>query len=185
MIVLKHNGLVYIAISQCFHRSSEAVRNGKPNAEDLKAYHPKRRKNQLIATNGISFITEPLRYEDIFPEELNMKSLVLDLFPNLCKINKFFGQGDGFLSTVDMVFAQDSDAFVLFRDGTCLEIEDIFACGINSDTAIALYDSEKIEDPNDFFKKAFTVQEELYGSIMFPIAVLNTGSNKISTINRR
>ena len=185
MVVLKHNGLVYIAVSQAYQRDLDSIRTGKVNPEDLKAYHPRKRKNQLIATNGVTCATEAFRYENAIPKELNMKSLILGAHPLLCHISEFFGKTDGRHASTDTVFAQDSDAYILYKDGTCLEIEDVYACGTNSDIAFALYDAEGVEKPNDFFKKVFTMQEEIYGTIMFPIAVLNTGSNKISVINRR
>lgn len=184
MVVLKHNGLVYIAVSQMYQKDFDAIRTGKVNPENLKAYHPKRRKNQIIASNGVTSETEALRYENIFPtDSFNMKTLVLGVFPALCHMSKYFGRGDGQRSAADMVFAQDSEAYVLYKEGVCLKIEDVFACGVNSDVAISLYDAEKIEDPNDYFKKVFIALEELYGEVMFPVAVLNTGSNKISVIN--
>ncbi|MBR2025052.1 MAG: hypothetical protein IKA02_04530 [Clostridia bacterium] len=184
MVVLKHNGAVYIAASQCYQDDAEAIRTGKVNPENLKAYHPQGRKNQLIAAYGTNCVTEAVRYQRVFPKTLNMQTLVFEVFPILCHISKFFDKSEDGYSANDMIFAKDKEAYVLYRDGTCLEVEGVFSDGINSDIAISLYDAETIEDPVDFFRKVFVTQEELYGKKLFPVAMLNTLNNKIKVINR-
>lgn len=184
MIVLKHNGIVYIATSQCFQGDMDAVRTGKVNPENLKAYHPQGRKNQLMATETENCVSEAIRYEKVFPKELNVKSLVLDVFPYLAQISRFFHRSEKGHCANNVVFAKDSEAYVLYGDGTCLEVEEIYADTEGMEIPIAVYDAQKVDDPIEFFRNAFATHEEIHGGIMFPVAVLNTANTKIKVINR-
>ena len=184
MIALKHNGIVYIAGSQRYQNDVDAMRTGKVNSENIKVYHPQNRKNQLIATNMTTCVTEAVRYQKVFPKELNTKSLVLEVFPFLAQVSDFFNKSEKGTSAHSFVFAKDSEAFVIYRDGTCLEIENIYADTIASEVAMSLYDAGNIDDPMEFFRKAFATMEELFGEIMFPVSVLTTANNKIKVIGR-
>lgn len=184
MIILKHNGIVYIAVSQAYQKDKDAIRTGKVNPENIKAYHPQKRKNQLIASDCTNCVTDAVRYTKLFPKELNLKSLVLDVFPTITQITEFFNEkGKGVSSNV-FAFAKDSCAYVLYRDGTCLEVEDIYVGTDDAEINMGLYDSKKVDDPIEFFRKAFSTCEELCGEIMFPVAVLTTKDNRIKVINR-
>ena len=184
MIVLKHNGIVYIATSQRYQSDLEAIRTGKVNSENLKVYHPQNRKNQLIATNMATCVTEAVRYQKVFPKELNTKSLVLDVFPFLAQVSDFFNKSEPGTSAHTFVFAKDAEAYVLYRDGTCLEVENIYADTIAPEVAMSLYDAGEINDPMEFFRNVFKTTEELFGEIMFPVSVLTTANNKIKVIGR-
>lgn len=184
MIVLKHNGIVYIAVSQAYQKDMDAIRTGKVNPENIKAYHPQNRKNQLIATDCVTCVTEALRYIKIFPKTLNSKTLVLDVFPLLTQMTEFYSMEQKGYSSNLFVFAKDSEAYAVYKDGTCLEIEDVFVNTDSSEIGIGVYDAKNIENPIEFFRSAFATHEELCGEIMFPVAVLSTKDNKIKVINR-
>lgn len=184
MIALKHNGIVYVAVSQHYQNDMDAKRTGKVNPENIKAYHPQGRKNQLIATDIANCVTEAVRYQRVFPKELNTKSLVLDVFPFIAHVSTFFNKSEKGTSSNVFVFAKDSEAYALYRDGTCLEIEGIYADTPTPEVVMSLYDAEEIDDPIDFFRKAFKTQEEITGDMMFPVAVLTTANSKIKVINR-
>ena len=94
MIALKHNGIVYIAGSQRYQNDVDAMRTGKVNSENIKVYHPQNRKNQLIATSMTTCVTEAVRYQKVFPKELNTKSLVLEVFPFLAQVSEFFNKSE-------------------------------------------------------------------------------------------
>ena len=75
MIVLKHNGIVYIAKSCWTLRDLEAYKTCAPDTDNLCIWHPNRRKNRLIATNSGGRFVDAIRYESIFPSVLDKKNL--------------------------------------------------------------------------------------------------------------
>lgn len=184
MIVLKHNGIVYIASSQMYQKDKDAIRTGKINPENIKVYHPQNRTNQLIASDSITCVTDAVRYAKVFPKELNSKSLALDVFPTVKQITEFFNKSEKGTSSNIFVFAKDSEAYVLYRDGTCLEIEDIYVGTDYAEINMGVYDSNKVDDPIEYFRKTFATYEEISGEIVFPVAVLTTKNNKIKVINK-
>ena len=184
MIVLKHNGTVYIAKSCWGMRDPEAIRLGIPDEENLCMWHPKRRRNRVIAMSGVGRFTDIIRYENIFPSVLDQKHIVLETYDKMYALGDRFGLCDDHSLPCRTVFAEDDKAYVMHYDGATVEIENIFALGCEDESVMALYDLKGADDPYKFFKEAFATVESVRRYVMFPVVVLNTKNNKIEVINR-
>lgn len=184
MIVLKHNGTVYIAKSSWCMRDTDEYIFQKPNQDNICMWHPNRRKNRLIATTGSGRMTDAIRYENVFPSVLDKKHLFLESYDMMCAISDRFGMYDGKKIPKHTVFAEGDRAFVVAPDGAITEVEDIYVNSCNDGVTIGIYDSFGADDPYEFFRKAFAGMELLERYVMFPVVVMNTKNNKIEVIER-
>lgn len=184
MIVLKHNGTIYIARSCWSMRDPEARRTGIPDLENLNMWHPQKKKNRLMAVSCCGRFVDAIRYENIFPSTFDQKHLIFESYDKMHAIAERFGLWDGKFLPGRTVFAQDDKAFVLYGDGGHIELEDIYVANCEDETVMALYDLKGVNDPYVFFKEAFRTIEEIRKYMMFPVTVMNTKNNKIEIINR-
>ena len=184
MIVLKHNDTIYIAKSCWGMRDPEARRKCVPDVENISMWHPKKKKNRVIANTCAGRFVDAIRYEDIFPKVLDQKHLVFESYDKMYAIAKRFGLNESIWVPGISVFAEDDRAFVLCGDGGNVEVEDIFVASADNQAVMALYDLKGVSDPYEFFKEAFKISEEIQKKVFFPITVMNTKSNKIEMINR-
>ena len=192
MIVLKHNDTIYIAKSCWTMRDPEARRTGVPDVENISMWHPKKKKNRIIASSSVGRFVDAIRYEDIFPSTLDQKHLFFESYDKMYAIADRFGLCDGVFIPAITFFAEDDRAFVLFMDGANIEVEDIFVISLDDNhveiddqhAVMPLYDLKGVSDPYEFFKEAFKISEEIQKKVLFPITVMNTKSNKIEMINR-
>ncbi len=184
MIVLKYNDVVYIAKSCWDMRDPEARRTGVPDKENICMWHPKKKKNRIIASSSVGRFVDAIRYEDIFPSVLDQKHLVFESYDKMYAIAERFGLDDGICIPGTTVFAEDDKAFILCGDSGYIELEEIFVESCLNRAVMTLYDLKGVNDPYEFFKEAFKISEELKKCVMFPIMVMNTKSNDIKVINR-
>ena len=184
MIVLKHNGTIYIARSCWGMRDVEARRTGVPDAENLSIWHPQRRKNRLIATPTAGRFADIIRYENVFPSKLEPKQLILESYDKMTEIAERYGLKEGNFISMRTVFAENDKAYIVYRDGAHIELEDIYSYTCNDEIVMALYDLKGVDDPYEFFKDAFKTIETVNKCVMFPAMVLSTKDNKIKVINR-
>lgn len=184
MIVLKHNGVVYIAQS-CWKIGD--VDDGTENQlckENISMWHPSNRRNRLMATSIRSRFTDVIRYENIFPKVFDRKHLAFETYENMAALSNAFGLfGNGKLQC-RTVFAEGDRAFVMDKMGGMMEVEDVLFDTPNDDIAIGLYDLNEISDPYKFIKSVFENTEAMGTYRMFPIAVMSTKDNKLKIINR-
>ena len=184
MIVLKHNDTVYIAKSCWGMRDPEARKEGIPDIENLCIWHPKKKKNRLVATDTCGRFTDIVRYEDVFPPVLDQKHLVLASYERMHAMADRFGLCNGAFLPARMAFAEDDVAYVMYCDGAVLEVEGIFSMSAEDEAVMALYDLKGADDPIAFFKEAYRTIETICSQMMFPVSVMNTKSNKIEVIHR-
>ena len=184
MIVLKHDGVVYIAKCCYGFRDVVARKNGIPDVGNLCVWHPLKRKKRLIATTTSGCFADVLRYENIFPSHLDGKHLVLHTYPEVLSISDFFEMSDERGMYCNIVFAEEDRAFVLMTDGAYLEVENIYPYAADNEIVMALYDMKGITDPYQFLKEAYTSIELVTRYTMFPVAVFNTKNNQVEVIHR-
>lgn len=184
MIILKHDGAVYIAMSQSGIRDGMTMISGVPDTENLCVWHPDNKANRIVATNGGSRFTDMIRYADIFPSEMKSKNIINECYDKMYGIADNFGLCTGNVIPSPVIIAEDDRVFVIYTDGAHIEIEDVFsACGANEVT-IALYDLKGASDPHEFFREAYKMIEKIDGCVEFPITVANTKSDKLELIYR-
>ena len=184
MIILKHNDTIYIAKSCWGMRDHEARRTRKADTENIPMWHPKRKKNRLVAVSGGCRFSDLIRYEDVFPSKLDPKHLVLESYDKMYALASHFGLCDGTRLPRSTVFAEDDRAFVLCSDGAHVEVENLFVNACENETVMALYDMEGVRDPYEFLRKAYRTIEDISLRVMFPVTVVNTKSSKIEIIDR-
>ena len=184
MIVLKHNGTVYIALSCWTMRDPEARKSGVPDLENISVWHPGRKKNRLIAMPFKYVFADLVRYENIFPTKLCHKDLVFESIDKMYAIADHYGLCDDNELPSSVVFAEDDKAYMVRSNSSCLEIEDILPYGLDDAAVMTLYDLKGVDDPYKFFKEAYTTIEGLHKSNMFPLVVMDTKNNKATVINR-
>lgn len=184
MIVLKHNGTVYIAKSCWCMRDTDEYVFKNPNEDNLSVWHPNRRRQRLVATTGSGRMVDIIRYENVFPSVLDKKHLFVESYGKMCAISDRFGMYDGTKIPKHTVFAEGDRAFVVAPDGAILEVEDVYLHTCNDNAAMGIYDRFGADDPYEFFRKAFTGMEITERYVMFPVIVMNTKNNKIEVIER-
>ena len=184
MIVLQHNGTIYVAKS-CWGFRDVAARNaGVPDVENIPMWHPGKRKNRLIAVSSVGRVVDILRYEHIFPSTLDPKHLVLESYERVYDLVDRFGICHEGNIRARIVFAEDDKAYVVYGDGSHIEVENIHTDCYADDAIMALYDLKGVEDPYTFFREAYRTVEQISRYLMFPVMVMNTKNNKIEVINR-
>ena len=183
MIVLKKDDTVYIATSSWNFRDVTSRRGGPVIADNLCIWHPQGRKNRLIATTFSSRYADSIRYEKIFPDHPDVKTLVTKTYPHLMDICDTYGLcGDG-ETPMYTVFAEGGKAFAVYPNGFVYEIEDMFSKCFGEDSAVyAAYEMLGGDDPKAFFRAAYKAVSEIAGMRLFPLAMLNTKNNKIEII---
>ena len=184
MIVLKYNDTIYIAKSCWAMRDPEARKNAVPDEENLNMWHPKRKRNQVIAVSCCGRFADIIRYENVFPSTLDQKHLIFESYDKMYAIAARFGLNDGAFIPARTVFAEDDKAYVLYGDGGHIELESIYVGSCEDEAVMALYDLKGVSDPYEFFKEAFRTIEDIRKYVMFPVTVMNTKNNKIEVINR-
>ena len=184
MIVLKHNGTVYIAKSCWGMRDPEAIRVGKADPENICIWHPSNRKDRLMATTFGGRFSDIIRYENLFPSVFDRKHLIFESYDKMRELAERFGLRDGEFIPTRTVFAQKDKAYVVYPEGGHIELEDVYTSCCEDEIVMALYDSKGVSDPYEFFKEAYKTIEEVRKYVMFPVTVMNTKTNKAEIINR-
>ena len=186
MIILKHNGSVYIAKSHFSLRDDVMTARIPPivNEENIAMWHPGGQADRLIATKFPGMFSDFIMYEDFFPSPLDEKHLVFDTYERLMTIVEENELGDGDGLPDDMVFAEGERVFFLYDNGARVEVEGIHTNLPGGDGILALYDISEIVDPYAFLQKAYRLAEDLSGQVMFPVAVMCTGDTGIKVIER-
>lgn len=186
MIILKHNGAVYIAKSS-FALREEIFMPTKSDVKDeehIGIWHPGGQTDRLIAAVRLSRFSDAVFYEDTFPSSLDAKHLVLETYESLLALCREREFGDGSALPTRMIFAEGDRAFILNHDGAQMEIEDIYVDSIFDGEAKAFYDSCVCKDPYRFLGEVYRMVEKMFTVIMFPVVVLNTKSNEIKILER-
>ncbi|MBO5945413.1 MAG: hypothetical protein J6Q69_02285 [Clostridia bacterium] len=184
MIVLKHNGTVYIAKSCWGTRDPEAERLGVCEAENIPMWHPDRKRNRLIGVTRCGRFVDAIRYEKIFPSVLDPKHVILESYEKIYSIAERYDLVKNYFVPARVVFAEDDRAFVVHGDGAYIEVEDVFAASCDNEVVMALHDLKGVSDPYEFFREAYATLEITNNYLMFPVIVLNTRTNKIEIINK-
>ena len=184
MIVLKHNGVVYVARSSWGISDIESKISGKPIPENVAIWHPSGKRDRLIAMDGIGRFTDMVRYASVFPKHLDGKHLFLDTYDKLSGMAARYGLYCKNSLPNDFVFAEGDRAFVLHADGAVYEIEDMHCDSIYGSMLVGLYDKLGADDPRELIREAFRLQEVYSRSVMFPVVMMSTASGKIEVINR-
>ena len=186
MIILKHNGSVYIAKSHFSLRDDIMAARISPivNEENVAMWHPGGQADRLIATRFPGMFSDFIMYEDFFPTPFDEKHLVFDAYDALMTIVEENELGDGDGLPDDIAFAEGERAFLLYGNGARVEIEGFHSILPAWDGILALYDISEITDPYDFLRKAYRLSENLSGQVMFPVAVMRTGDTDIKVIER-
>ena len=186
MIVLKHNGTIYVAKSRFALRETlgKATDAQSASEEDIGIWHPNGQTNRLVAVTGRGRFADYIMYEDFFPPVLDEKHLILDTYDKLCELcaEKHFGNGDELPTS--LVLADGSRAFWLNSDGGRIEIEDVWTNMHEGDAVRALYDTAEVTDPYEFIRRAYRFSEDFSGMVMFPAVVADTASNDIKVLWR-
>lgn len=186
MIILKHNGTVYVAKSRFALRETlgRTTATESVSEEDIGIRHPDGRANRLVAVQGRGRFADYIMYEDFFPPVLDEKHLILDTYDKLCDLctEKDFGNGDELPTS--LVLAEGSRAFWLCGDGGRIEIEDIWTNMHEGEAVRALYDTAEVTDPYEFIREAYRFCEDFSGMVMFPVVVADTASNDIKVLWR-
>lgn len=186
MIILKHNGSVYIAKSHFILRDGimEARTSPVINEENIAMWHPNGEENRLTAVKFPSRFADFIMYEDFFPTPFDEKHLVFDTYDKLMTIVGENELGDGDELPDDVVFAEGERVFLLYGNGVRVEVEGFHSNLPAGDSALALYDISEIADPYDFLREAYRLSEDLSGQVMFPAVVMRTGDSDIKIIER-
>ena len=186
MIILKHNGAVYVAKSHFILRDEimSARRSPVMTEENIAMWHPNGESGRLIATRFSNRFSDFIMYEDFFPTPLDAKQLVFGTYEELVAMVKENELGDGDGLPDDLLFVEGDRAFLLYRDGTRVEIEDISVNTPATDAILALHDLSEIADPYDFLREAYRLSETVSGQVMFPVVVMRTGDTCIKMIER-
>lgn len=184
MIVLKHNGAIYIAKCRWTMRDPEAVRNCVPDVENINMWHPKKKKNRIIAVGDSGRFADTIRYENVFPSALDQKHLFFESYDKIHSIAERFGLCNEDRLPERVVFAEDDKAYVLYDDGSNMEVENIYSDDCNDEVTVALYDILGVSDPYEFFREAYRSLEIVRRYVMFPVVVMNTKNNKIEVLSR-
>ena len=184
MIVLQHNGTIYVAKSCWGFRDTAARSAGIPDVENIPMWHPGKRKNRLIAVSSAGRVVDILRYENIFPSILDPKHLVLESYEKMYALADRFGICRNGSMRTRTIFAEDGRAYVVYSDGSHIEVENIHTDCLADDAIMALYDLKGVSDPYTFLREAYRTVEQISRYLMFPVMVMNTKNNKIEVINR-
>ena len=82
MIILKHNGSVYIAKSHFILRDNTMEAKTSPviNEESIATWHPGEQADRLIATRFLSRFSDFIMYEDFFPTPFDEKHCCIIAF---------------------------------------------------------------------------------------------------------
>lgn len=186
MIILKHNGTIYIAKSRFALRETlgKATAEKSASEEDVGIWHPDGRADRLAAVKVRGRFADYIMYEDFFPTVLDEKHLVLDTYDQLCGLCADQELGNGDELPTALVLAEGSRAFWLCEDGARIEIEDIWANMAEGDAAFGLYDIAEVTDPYEFIREAYRLSEDISGMVMFPAVVADTASNDIKILWR-
>lgn len=183
MIVFKYEDAVYISKSVSDMRNISAVRREKPLPDNLSTWHPNGRDNCLIATNMYEYrMADLLRYENVFPSQLDIKHILNEVYPIVFDLADRFGlvKEDELLSEV--IFAKDGEAYVLTRSGFCRKIENLYMKTSDDRVVQAVYDQKGISDPYEFIQAVYRNLERFSGDKFFPVTVLNTKNKQIEVV---
>lgn len=184
MIILKHNGTVYVAKSCWGMRDPEAVKLAVPDTENIPMWHPDRKRNRIVAVSRSGRFADAIRYERIFPSKLDPKHVILESYEKMYAIADRYGLVKNHFVPGKIVFAEDDRAFIVHGDGSYIELEDIFAASCDNEVIMALHDLKGVSDPYEFLRDAYSTLEATTSYVMFPAVVVNTKTNKIEVINR-
>ena len=184
MVVVKHNGTIYIARSCWGFKDNAARKNRQVNCENFDVWHPEGNENRLMAVMEGNRFTDLLRYEDVFPEPFDPKPLVLESYDKIYKLAERFDLCDNYELPCRVVFAENDRALLLLSEGGCFEIEDVYSDLLDDNAVFALSDFKGMSEPYEFIKEVYTAVEDVRNYVMFPVVVMNTKSNEITIIER-
>ncbi|MBQ7761446.1 MAG: hypothetical protein IJ400_05255 [Clostridia bacterium] len=187
MLIVKENGVVYIAQSLATHRNGKGLWLTKtdltnPNNTSLFKLFRSRVIGGIYADDGNCYHAYKTIYDVRGP--LSVDKIVNEVLPAIKETTELIGwdpdENDGSLNPyVYLVLARDGDAFKIHRGGAVIEIEkDCEAIGedfleeIICESKTELCAVERI-------KKAYHVAEKLQFKTKFPIAIIDTKSLKI------
>lgn len=185
MIVLKHNGTVYIAKSHFTLREClpEPWREKDISEERIGIWHPNGETHRLIAVRDPGRFSDRLCYEEAFPASLDAHDL-LRAWSRMCELCEREGIGDGSALPDAVVFAEDGCAVYVTEDGSRMEVEGAYGSRGTEQIVMALYEMWDKRDPEELMRDAFRILENRMGLVMLPAVMMDTRTDKIRMIGR-
>ena len=186
MIVLKHNGTVYMAKSHFTLRGClpEPWREEDISEERIGMWHPDGDVRRLIAVRDPGRFSDRLYYEgEALPVSPDTRELLLG-WSRMCALCESAGIGDGSALPDAVAFADGDCAVYLAEDGSRMEIEGAYASRGTEQIVMALYEMWDKRDPEEFMRDAFRILEQRMALVMLPAVMMDTRTNKMRMIGR-
>lgn len=174
MIILKHDGYVYMA-----YCSGDIEPNAKDN---LSMWRTGKNKQTLVGVFGSTRLADAIRYEKIVTNEFNKNNIVLYTAPLIQLIAERFDLVNDQHLSADVFLAKDDKVYQINSDGSVYAIESVYSQ--HFDTIMGIYDAEKVTDPEEFLKEAASRIEKTTGEVQFPLVIASTRSKDIKIITR-
>lgn len=183
MVGMKYQDHVYIAVDNKNTGLIGLSQDDLSHPENLHIWSP--REHTIIAGHDSSRATDLLRYENLFDEVINTKTLQLFTADKMKEILKEYDQFEDNSLNGQYLFAHKNQLFNMDRQMLVTEYRYYRAVGEASQVMISYLHKTKNSDmdPISRLKEGFKMCCSYTHQSLFPIFVMNTKDLVILTIN--
>lgn len=183
MIVFKENGNVFMAIRVLDNEFD--VKGAIEEAEENIPMFGLSDGKTVIGFDTMNItVADAVRYGNIeAPENLDEKSLFVNLIPQIKEALSDYGYGKTPLSTTATVVMRGERAFACLGETIVYELGEYLSLCANDQLEFALLDRTRELKGEERIREIYRMKEECLGKRQFPIVYMDTKTGQLHIVN--